>query len=122
MGMKSGPKLVVDYNVTYQLVCMDDFWHAGTQELKDELFADAKDGVQKAQAAAAGQSCTGCTTLKAAITPLHNKLWTWIAKAVEVGVSVDWLVDFITSKRGYRPSPIEVYYRCSTGFQRTLVL
>lgn len=122
MGVKTGPKLVVDYNLTYQLACMDDFWAAGTDELRDTLLQDAKDAVAKASAAASGQPCVGCTTLKAAVLPLHNKLWAWVASAIDVGVSVDWLIDFITAKRGYRPSPIEVYYKSSNGFQRTIVL
>lgn len=123
MGVDTkGPKLVVDYNVTYQLACMDDFWAACPAELRDTLLDDAKVAVANAAAAAAGRPCVGCTTLKAAILPLHNKLWAWVGKAIEVNLSTDWLVAFVAGKRGYRPTPIEVYYKSANGFQRTLVL
>ena len=123
MGVaKTGPKLVVDHNITYQLISMDAFWEAGTQELKDELWADARDAIAKASDAVAGRQCTGCTTLKAAITPVHDKLWGWIDRAIQLGVPVTWLTEFVAAKRGYRPARIEVYYKDINGFRRTLVL
>lgn len=123
MGVtKDGPKLVIDHLITHQLIGMDGFWAAAPPGMIDDLIPLAQECSTKALAIAMGQTCAGCTSLKTAIQPIHTALWERVAKAQKLGVEVGGLTDFIAAKRGYRPRPVEVYYKDDAGFQHKLTL
>ena len=117
MGVKTGPKLVVDHMITYQLLGMPEFWDV-LPGLLDDLRGLGTEAHGKALQIAMGKSCGGCTSIKSAIQPAHNAVWARIAAVV----NQDPFVDLITAKRGYRPSPIEVYYRDEGGATHALRL
>jgi hypothetical protein len=119
---KDGPPLVIDHMITYQLIAMDGFWAAAPPGVLDDLLPLARECSAKALKIAMGEGCTGCSSLKTAVQPIHTALWGRVAKAVELGVGADGLVDFIAAKRGYRPRPVEVYYKDEAGFQHRLTL
>ena len=117
MGVKTGPRLVVDHMITYQLLGMQDFWDLMPGVFDDlwPLFGECRD---KATKVAMGQGCGGCTSVKSAMTPAHNALWSRVALLPDPSP----VVDFIAAKRGYRPSPVEVYYRDEAGATHALRL
>lgn len=115
MVLARRPALIIDYNTTHQIVNMSDFWEVAPKDLFDVVQATNK--TVKPDAA-----CTSCGNLKTTVLPVHNAFWSWIANAIAVDLTVDWLVTFIITKRGYRPDSIRVYYRNAKGFRRLLVL
>lgn len=119
---KDGPKLVIDHLITHQLIAMDGFWAAAPPGMIDDLLPLAKECGEKALKIAMGQTCAGCNSLKGAIQPIHNALWARVAKGQELGIEPGDILTFIAAKRGYRPRPVEVYYKDEAGFQHRLTL
>lgn len=123
MGVtKDGPKLVVDCLITHQLILMPAFWDAvppGVREMKGR--ADGAAAV--ASDIAMGKACAGCTSLRQALSPIHSEIWQHVDLLHEAAPdAVQELVDLIARKRGYRPRPIEVYYKDSAGETHRLTL
>lgn len=112
MGVtKDGPRLVVDTLITHQLILMPEFWAAappGVGEMKGRADGAAK----VAHEIAMGRTCAGCTSLRQALTPIHCEIWQHLDLLHAVSPeAVQPVVDVIAAKRGYRPRPIEVYYK-----------
>ncbi len=123
MGVKTGPKLVVDYMITYQLLGMDEFWEALPPLLAADLREAGREAHAKALKIATGGACAGCSSIKSAVWGVHCKLWHRLdlLSGVEPQ-AVAPLVAAIAAKRGYRPSVIEVYYKDEAGHSRKLAL
>ena len=119
MGVASrvGKPFVLTYLNTHQLIAMPDFWEASPPVFRDAFKTECTAAIAKV-------SPTGCCTetLGAVIRPVHDKIWDWIAQSKDRGASIDWAIDFITLKRGYRPQPIEVYYRTVQGTPQKFVI
>lgn len=115
VGMKTGPKLVIDHLLTYQLLGMDDFWATLPPPFEDVRTA-GKTAYDRAVQIAMGKTCAGCTSLKSAIAPAHDLLWCRVNTLRTVLPEfLPRLIAFIAAKRGYRPRQIEVYYRDEAG-------
>lgn len=117
MGIKTGPKLVVDHMITYQLLGMPEFWDV-MPGLLDDLRTTGEEACRKALHIAMGQTCGGCSTIRQAVLPAHNLVWARIAECPDASP----FVSLITAKRGYRPSPVEVYYKDEAGATHALRL
>ena len=122
VATKDGPPLVLDCLLTRQLIAMNDFWEAAPPGLLEDLKPMAVEAADTALKIAMGQKCAGCTSLRAALTPVHNALWGRVARAREHGIDLGGVVDFVSAKRGYRPRPLTVYYKDDAGFQHQLTL
>lgn len=116
MGVKTGPKLVIDHMITYQLIGMDEFWAALPPELSG-LRDAGREAHRKAVLAATGQACAGCSSIKSAVGPIHDAVWRGL---VDAAAPMHGIVDLVTAKRGYRPGPIEVYYKSAEGYPARL--
>jgi hypothetical protein len=119
---RDGPKFVIDALITHQLLLMPEFWAAappGVQEMK----ADADAAAKLASDVAAGKACAGCTSVRAALTPIHSRIWGHLDLLHEVSPeAVQPVVDVIAAKRGYRPRPVEVYYKDVAGQTHRLTI
>lgn len=119
--MVDGPKLVIDYLLSYQLFQLPEFWAGVPSDVVDAaLRAEVDAALGKALQAAMGSSCSGCTALHIVMRVVHTKVWKAIASA---GPTVtDAVVAVVVSKRGYRPKPIVVYYKGDSGKAERLLL
>lgn len=121
MGVKTGPRLLVDYLITHQLVGMAGFWAAVPADVEAELRVQAEAACQVATDAAMGKACAGCGTIRTVMTPIHNALWTRLGELhAALPEALAPVVAFLASKRGYRPTPIDVYYKDVAGGTRVL--
>lgn len=112
MGVtKTGPPMVVDYLITRQLAGMPEFWAAVPAAVAEEFRTRAVE-------AAAGRGCGGCTSLRAAMTPVHNALWDRLAAEPDL----EAVGAVVAAKRGYRPRPVAVYYVDGSGETRVLTI
>lgn len=123
MGVKKGPKLVIDHLLTMQLLDMDGFWNLFPglfDDLRDMASAATAKGVQIAM----GVACAGCTSIRSVIAPVHDAVWERLDSmlAVDGQDKAAPLVAFVSGKRGYRPTTIEVYYADSKGATKRIVL
>jgi len=118
VDLKPGPKLVIDHMITYQLLGMDEFWAALPRELADIREA-GREAHAKALQIAMGKTCAGCTSIKSAVGPVHNLIW---SRLVASAAPTHEIVDLISAKRGYRPRPISIYFKDETGKVHLLTL
>jgi hypothetical protein len=110
VGLKDGPRLVIDHMIMYQLLNSEAFWDMVPMTVAAELREEGTEVGRKALDIAMGRKCAGCTSIRSVVAPLHNRLWRMIAAVQPVPGSCDPLAGFIALKRGYRPRPIVVYY------------
>lgn len=108
MGIKTGPKFQITHDTMWQLIVMSEFW-----ALLPATCVGIKDEWLETQT----KKCSGCTSQRS-IAGFHSKIWNRIAVSIAMEQEPDTLTklaDLITAKRGYRPTPIEVYYKDETG-------
>lgn len=120
MRISRGPKLVVEAVVVYQLLGLPRFWEA-LSPLCDDLRAEGE-AVRRKALEGAVTGCGGCGTLRAVVGPFADRLWARLAAAVAVDpAAAGPLVALLADKRGYRPTPVVIYY-VAEGRTRTLEL
>ncbi len=108
MVVKTGPKLHVTHDITIQLMDMEEFW---------ALLPATCVGIKAERTELRTKTCSGCTS-RHTVSGLHNKIWNRVCISIAAQQEPDTLTklaDLITAKRGYRPVPIEVYYKDETG-------
>lgn len=123
--LNNNPAMLVDYLVTYQLVVDPAFWAVFQPGIVDDLIPDVPGIVKDALEAAMGKTCAGCNSLRGVIVPFHNRLWSAVARVLETDYFdklIAGLADYITTKRGYRPSSVVVYYTDASGAAKRLRL
>lgn len=120
--MKPGPPFVVDYMITFQLLQLEELWDA-LPALAAELRPAAEEAKAKALRHAMGETCGGCGSIRDIVTPVHNRLWGHVAllRAAEP-TAAEPVAALVAAKRGYRPTPIRVYYRGDDGQTHVLDL
>ena len=114
-----GPKLVIDQFILYQLVSFPAFAEALPPGC-DDLAPEADKVRKECLAIAMGETCLGCKTIKAAIQPFQDALGKRLAVVHQTTpYLLDPLIELIRRKRGYRPTPIVMYYK-DNGVTQTL--
>ena len=119
MNSRIGRKLTIDHNILYQLLLDELIWEMVPElgYLKDELdnaHHYALEKLLRPQEVSPG--CTGCTSLKASMRPAMQALGAFVADAQENDPErLDNLVNFISRKKGERPSPIVLRYKDAAG-------
>lgn len=116
--MKTGPQLIVDHMVLYQILLDKQFWTRCPElaELREEgaryrqLILD--------EALNAKPNCGSCSTLTAVIRPYQLQFTQKLAALFQADAyNTESFVNYIASKRGYRPVPIIVYTKDPVGGQ-----
>lgn len=114
MGVSDGPRLVVDPALTYRYVVRGGLWEALPPGLADDLIDWAGVAAAAVLQAAMGRP-RAVTPPSAAMAEFHDVFWDRLARAYQAGVGLDGLVAFVAADRGYRPRPVEVYYKSGDG-------
>lgn len=121
--MRDGPKLIVEYMTTYQLLSLERFWEHIPPGLLNDVVDEAADTLQKIRQSVLTGACNGCGSVRTLMVPLHNKIWERLAdfaRASEAGKGLEPLLTFISKKRGYLPTQVIVYYTSNDGRQLIL--
>jgi hypothetical protein len=116
--MRSGPKLVIDHTVFYQLISSRKFYSEvpAFHFMKEQGLAIAE---QILQATLARETqCAGCNNLKQSVDPLFRAFGAELYKLqADSPEALTPLVTYISQKKGYRPMPIMLYYRTDDGIK-----
>lgn len=117
----SRPNLYIDSSIFYQLLSDRAFYDALPATL-EPLRKKAEAAYADALKVAMGQaSCNGCTSIKGVLGPIMSEYGQALALIHKEAPSLlDPLVTYLTSKRGYRPPAIVMYYRGTDGRTETL--
>lgn len=114
--MRDGPPLIVEQNILYQLLAERGFWDRCPElsELRAEGEQTHAEVVRKVLHAQPG--CLGCSTLQAVMSPFLNRFARHLAaKQQEDPQQLRSFIDYVSSRRGFRPRPIIVYHKDQQG-------
>lgn len=115
---QDGPGLIIDHMVMYQIISDDKFWS------EVPAFAFMKNSSKHAVQQIVSQivdskgvsDCAGCSSLRPLTVPILIVFGQHIAQLKQDSPeALNDLVDYIASRRGYRPVPIAVYYKDEGG-------
>jgi hypothetical protein len=112
---KTGPQLVLEHNLLYQVVGDRLFWEMNPAflDLKDDGEAAHERVVQAVLGGKPLADCAGCSTIKGAMRSFLTEFSRRLAYADSE--AQEQFVEYVTKKRGYRPQPIVVYHKDDGG-------
>jgi hypothetical protein len=117
--LRPGPTLALDHNLLYQVLADPAFYAAVPAFffMRDQgLAACAQIAGRLADPARRPGDCATCGNLKELIRPLQRTFVAHLRKLhAEAPAACAPLVAYLAARRGYRPTPVVVYYRGDDG-------
>lgn len=121
--MKTGPQFVIEYMTVYQIIADKQFW-SDCPEFQP-LQAQGVECHRKVvtDVLSPKGNCTGCGTLSSVVKPFAALFSQHAANLLDADAAqLDSFIAYISKKRGYRPVPILLYNKDSSGETRQLQL
>ena len=119
MNIRVGDRLILGHNILYQMMGDPLFW----EEVPE--FLDLKDDGERAHHFATkyhftprevAPGCVGCTSIKATLKPIMKEVSSRVDRwARAEPENLTNLINYITKRRGARPSPIVMYHKDDAG-------
>lgn len=114
--------LTLEPTIFYQLLADDEFYTVVPPSVAP-LEEQAKKARQDALNIALGKACAGCSTIRDVLMPVMDEYGRQFAVIHQTDpAALDPLVNYIARKRGFRPTPIVLYYREVNGKTTRLIL
>ena len=119
MNSRIGRKLVIDHNILYQLLLDDLIWELVPEldYLKEDLENSHHFALERLlRPREVSPGCHGCTSLKTSMRPALQAVGSFVANAQKDDPDkLNNFIEFISKKKGERPSPIVIHYKNDDG-------
>jgi hypothetical protein len=114
--------LTLEPTIFYQLLADDEFYTVVPPSLAT-LEEQARKARQDALNVALGKACAGCSSVRDVLMPIMDEYGRQLSVIHQADPeALNPLVDYISRKRGFRPTPIVLYYREVNGKTTRLIL